>query len=118
MAEWLFDRNGRPQIIEDGDCFRSADGSMVGWLSGNGAYSLSGRPVAWYEKGVLYDGSYRAIGFRAGTTGHLPSRPGLSGTPDMPDFAAKPGRPSLPRVPSPLGFGGWSHIRLGWFFRR
>lgn len=77
MAEWLFDRNGRPQIIADGDCFRSADGRVIGWISGNGARSLSGRHVGWYENGVLYDGSNLAIGFCSGATGYLPSRPGF-----------------------------------------
>jgi len=57
MAEWLFDRNGRSQTIEDGDCFRSADGRVIGWISGNSVQSLSGRHVAWYENGVLYDGN-------------------------------------------------------------
>jgi len=117
MAEWLFDRNGRPQIIEDGDCFRSADGRVVGWISGTGAYSLSGRHVAWYEKRVLYDASNFALGFCAGATGFLPSRPGLSGTPDMPGFEGRPGRPGLPRVSGRPGIGGWSHIRLDRFFR-
>jgi hypothetical protein len=57
MAEWLFDQNGRPQIIEDRDCFRSADGRVIGWISGNSAHSPSGRHVAWYEDRVLYDGA-------------------------------------------------------------
>src|SRR3989441_8348363 len=117
MAEWLFDLNGRPQIIQDGDCFRSADGRVIGWISGNSAHSLPGRHVAWYEDGVLYDGSSLAIGFRARASGYLPSRPPLGVTPGMPDFAERPGRPGLSNVPGRLRFGGWSHIRLDRFFR-
>jgi hypothetical protein len=117
MAEWLFDRNGRPQIIEDSDCFRSADGRVIGWIIGNGAHALSGRHVAWYENGVLYDGSNLPIGFRSGATGYLPWRPGLSETPGIPGFAARPGRPGVAGVPGRPGFGGWSHIRLDRFFR-
>ena len=117
MPEWLFDRNGKPQIIEDGDCFVSADGRAIGWISGNSAYSLPGRHVAWYEDGVLYDGSSLAIGFRARASGYLPSRPPLGVTPGMPDFSERPGRPGLSGVPGRLGFGGWSHIRLERFFR-
>jgi len=117
MAEWIFDRHGQPQIIVDGDCFRSADGKVVGWISGNAAFSLSGRRVACYENGVLYDGSSFAIGFRAGATGYLPSRPRLSGSPQgMPGFAGRPRRPDLSRVPGGPGFRGWSHIRLNRFF--
>src|SRR3989304_2759371 len=71
MPEWLFDRNGRPQLIEDGDCFLSADGRVVGWISRQDAYSLSGRHIAWYENGVLYDGSNFAIGVCAGASGYL-----------------------------------------------
>jgi len=117
MAEWLFDRNGTPQIIEDDDCFRSADGRVIGWISGNGGYSLSGRHVAWYENRVLYDGSGLAIGFCADASGYLPSRPGLSGPLGMPGFAGRPGRPGLSGVPNRPAFGGWSHIRLDRFFR-
>ncbi len=117
MAEWLFDRNGSPQIIEDSDCFRSAEGRVIGWIGPNGAYSLSGRHVAWYEDGILYDGNNHAIGFRSGAIGYLPSRPGLSGTPGMPGFAGRPHRPGLSIVPDRPGFGGWSHIRLSRFFR-
>ena len=94
MAEWLFDRNGKAQIIEDSDCFRSADGRVIGWIIGNGAHSLAGRHVAWYEDGVLYDGSNLAIGFRSRATGYLPSRPGLSQTPDMPGWPFRRCRPS------------------------
>ena len=117
MPGWLFDRNGTPQIIEDGDCFVSAAGRVIGWIRGNSAYSLFGRHVAWYEDGVLYDGSSLAIGFRARASGYLPSRPPLGVTPGMPDFSERPGRPGLSGVPGRLGFGGWSHIRLERFFR-
>ena len=117
MAEWLFDRNGKAQIIEDSDCFRSADGRVIGWIIVNGAHSLAGRHVAWYEDGVLYDGSNLAIGFRSRATGYLPSRPGLSQTPDLPGFAGRPGRPGLSAVVGRPGSGGWSHIRLDRFFR-
>src|SRR5262249_1157408 len=97
-ARW---RNGCPiwtaarRLARTGTGFRSADGRVVGWISGNGAYSLPGRHVAWYENGVLYDGSNLASGFCANATGYLPSRPGLRGTPGMPGFAGRPGRPGL-----------------------
>jgi hypothetical protein len=118
MAEWVFDRNGEAQIIWDGDCFRSAAGKVIGWIHGNGAYALSGRHVACYDGGVLYDTSNFTIGFRAGARGLLPSRPVLGRLPDsMPGFADKPDRPDLARVIGRPGFCGWSPIRLARFFR-
>lgn len=112
MAEWIFDRHGRPQIIMDKDCFRSARGAVIGWIHANSAYSLQGAHRGWYEAGVLYDERNRAIGFSAFATGHLPSRPGLAGTPGMPGFAGRPGRPGFAGVPGRPGYGGWSDNEL------
>ena len=116
MADWMFDRDGRPQIIVDGDCFRSARGAVIGWISGGSAYSLRGAHLGWYEGGVLYDGNNRAISYCRAATGHLPSRPGLSGTPGMPGFAGRPGRPGLAGVPGRPGYGNWSDVLLESFF--
>jgi hypothetical protein len=118
VTEWVFDRNGVAQIIRDGDCFRSAEGKVIGWIRGNAAYALSGRHVACYDGGVLYDTSGFAIGFCAGARGFLPSRPALARQPDaMPGFADRPARPDLASRTSFPGFAGWSPIRLARFFR-
>lgn len=117
MSEWLFDKHGRPKVIVDGDCFRSAVGRVIGWINGNSVYSLSGSHLGWYEGGVLYDAGNRAIGFLSEATGYLPSRPGLSGVPGMPGFSGVPGRPGLSGVPGRPGYGGWSPEELETFFR-
>lgn len=116
MAEWLFDQNGRPRIIADGDCFRSAHGVVIGWSHGHSAYSLNGVHLGWYEGGVLYDRANRAIGFSANATGYLPSRPGLSGVPGLPGFSGVPGRPGLAGAQGRPGYGGWSEMELQNFF--
>lgn len=57
MAEWLFDRNGRPRIILDAEKIRSRQGKVIAWISRNSVYSLQGRHRGWF--GALY--STRAI---------------------------------------------------------
>lgn len=116
MAEWLFDPNGIPRIIVDGNCFRSALGRVIGWVQAQSAYSLGGSHLGWYEDGVLYDRKNRTVGFCYGATGHVPSRPGLTGTPGMPGFAAAPGLPGLAATPSRPGYGDWSDTDLENFF--
>lgn len=116
MAEWLFDPNGIPRIIVDGNCFRSAHGRVIGWGHSQSAYSLGGSHLGWYEDGVLYDRKNRTVGFCYGATGHVPSRPPLTGTPDMPGFAAAPVLPSLAGAPGRPGYGGWSEMDLENFF--
>jgi len=110
MAEWLFDRNGRASAILDGDMVRNDRGEVRLWIYGNNLYSLNGKHIGWFESGVLYDSANRSIGFTAGATGYLPSRPGLSGLPGMPGFSGVPGRPGFSGVPVRPGFGGWSAV--------
>ena len=116
MAEWLFDRHGRPKAIIDGELFRSSRGTVIGWLNRDSAYSLSGAHLGWYEEGVLYDGSNKAIGFTRDATGYLPSHPGLSGRPGRPGFSGIPGQPGFSGVPGRPGYGGWSDVPLEEFF--
>ena len=102
MADWLFDRRGRPQLIYDGDCLLDIRGQVCAWLSGDDVYSRRGRHIGWFEKGVVYDSQNRALGFLAGAKGSTPGRPGLAGAPGMPGFAGRaqedpvwPARPAV-----------------------
>jgi hypothetical protein len=116
MAHWLFDKAGQPTIILDDDKLRSSRGMVVGWINGVDVYSMRGSHLGWLEDGVLYDRRNRALAFRADATGHLPSRPGLAGTPGMPGFSGVPGRPGLSGIPGRPGFGGWSDEDLATYF--
>jgi hypothetical protein len=117
MAEWLFDRHGSPRIILDDDCVRSASGRVVGWISGDGLFSVTGRHIGWYEGGVIYDNRNRVLGFTYDASGHLPSRPGTSGTPGIPGLSGRPGRPGLSGISGRPGYAGWSDISLTDYFK-
>jgi hypothetical protein len=112
MAEWLFDIHGAPRMILDADTVRDASGRVVAWTSSGGLFSRAGRHIGWCEDGVLYDIQNRALGFTYSASGHLPSRPGTSGTPGIPGLAGRPGRPGLSGMSGRPGFGGWSSISL------
>jgi hypothetical protein len=117
MTEWLFDRHGSPRLILDDDCVRSASGGVIAWISGDGLFSLTGRHIGWYEDGVIYDRHNRSLGFTYDATGHLPSRPGTSGTPGMPGLSGRPGRPGFSGMSGRPGYGGWSDIDLTDYFK-
>ena len=108
MAEWIYDRGGQAAAIHDDDCLRDRSGRVAAWLSRGSIYSLRGEHIGWYEEGVFRDASNRVLGFTAGATGPLPSRPGRGGRPGMPGFAGRPGRPGLAGRPGRPGRGGWS----------
>ncbi|WP_370575331.1 MULTISPECIES: 4-fold beta flower protein [Serratia] len=114
----MFDRNGRPTLIHDNECVRSRAGAVIAWINGDNVYSLRGQHVGWFEGGVLYDNQNKALGFLSNSTGYLPSRPGLSGTPGMPGMSGTPGRPGFSGVPGKPGRGGWSSQSLATYFDR
>jgi hypothetical protein len=116
MAEWLFDRRGRPRIIFDEDNIRSARGKVIAWISGNSVYSLQGRHLGWFEGGVVFDSRNCPIAFSCNRTGSLPSVPGIGGTPGMPGFAGVPGRPGLAGTPGRPSQGGWSQLDIEDYF--
>jgi hypothetical protein len=116
MASWLFDRSGHPEILFDGDKLRSSRGVVIGWISGENVYSLNGHHAGWFEGGVVYDRQNRALAFLADAGGHLPSRPGLAGTPGVPGFSGVPGRPGFSGTPGRPGMGGWSNEDLSTYF--
>ncbi len=107
MPNWVFDKRGRPALIQDDDCLRDLRGHVCAWLSGINVYSKRGRHVGWFEEGVLYDSHNRVIGFLRDATGSMPGRPGLNGTPGMPGFAGRPGKPGFAGAPGRPGKGGW-----------
>jgi hypothetical protein len=117
MADWVFDRHGRPQFICERDCLLDSRGHVCAWLAGDNVYSTHGRHVGWFEQGVIYDSQNRALGFLEGATGPTPARPGLFGRPGTPGFAGRPGRPGLAGAPGRPGFGGWSAHDLQSYFR-
>jgi len=116
MAEWLFDKSGKPTLILDNDCIRNQSGVVIGWLYGNGAFSMNGAHIGWFERGVVYDRNNNALGFTQQADGYIPSRPGLAGTPGMPGFAGRPGRPGFSGMHGRPGLGGWSQAFLGSYF--
>jgi len=116
MAEWLFDRNGRPRIILDAEKIRSRQGKVIAWISRNSVYSLQGRHLGWFEGGVVSDSGNCPIAFSRNRTAGLPSAPGMSGTPGMPGFSGVPGRPGLAGTPGRPGRGGWSRLDVEEYF--
>ena len=116
MAEWLFGRSGRAQLILDEDCFRNRFGAVVGWLVDDGVYSKTGMHIGWFERGVIYDQANNTLGFTRDANGYTPARPGLAGVPGMPGFAGRPGRSGLAGRRARPGYGGWSQIPLDNYF--
>ena len=108
MANWMYDKNGRPCLILDGETIRNDGGIPAGWISNGNAYSLRGVHRGWFEGGVIYDDRNSALAFTSNHSGQTPSTPGLAGTPGMPGFAGTPGRPGLTGAPGRPGRGGWS----------
>ena len=108
MANWMYDKNGRPCLILDGETIRNNGGIPVGWISNGNLYSLWGVHRGWFEGGVIYDDRNSALAFTGNHSGQTPSTPGLAGTPGMPGFAGTPGRPGLTGAPGKPGRGGWS----------
>jgi len=96
MADWMFDKRGRPCLILDGNQVRSRRGAVVGWIEGGSVHSLRGAHIGWFEGGVIYDSRNSALAFARRHSAHLPSEPGLSAEPAMPGFSGVPGRPGLP----------------------
>jgi hypothetical protein len=116
MADWLFDRVGKPSMILDGDCVRDKHGHVVAWVAGSSVFTLRGNHCGWIDGGVIFDRSNQVLGFTAGCTGPIPSRPGLSGRPGMPGFAGRPGRPGLSGTPGRPGRSGWSKLNIETYF--
>jgi len=116
MAEWVFGKNGSPDLLFDDDCLRNNRGTVIAWIFNGSIYSLQGSHVGWYENGILYDTNNMALGFLQNCKGALPSRPGLSGTPGLPGFSGRPGRPGFSGVPGRPGKGGWSQEELSDYF--
>jgi hypothetical protein len=116
MIEWMFGRNGQATILFEGKRLRNRRGQVCAWIHDGSVYSLHGRHMGWFEKGVLYDSGNHALGFLVNATGYLPSRPGLGGLPGIPGLAGIPGTPGFSGVPGRPGFGGWSDEDLSTYF--
>lgn len=116
MAEWIFDRGGRPTLILDSDCIRNSRGQVVAWISNNSVYTMQGRHVGWFDGGVISDSRNQVLGFIRNATGSTPGRPGLAGTPGLPGFGGRPGRPGFAGAPGRPGRGGWSIENLSAYF--
>jgi hypothetical protein len=119
MKDWIFDRRGNATLILDSDCIRSSYGQVIAWVSRNNVYTLQGSHYGWFEDGVLADSFNQVLGFIRNSTGHLPSRPGFSGTPiGTHGFACRPGRPAFSGTPTRPGRDGWSSQDLASYFIR
>jgi hypothetical protein len=116
MVEWMFDRHGKARIIFDGGKLRSSHGVVVAWIKEPNVYYLGGQHAGWFEDGVLFDSRNHVLGFLRDAEGHLPSRPGLAGTPGMPGLAGTPGRPGFAGTPGRPGRGGWSSEDIAEYF--
>lgn len=116
MAEWLYDKNGSPTLILDGERLRNSHGEVVGWIRGTSVFSTNGTHVGWCDGGVIYDEDNCALAFSRNLTATLPSTPGLGGSPGMPGFAGVPSRPGFSGTPGKRGRGGWSLRDAGRYF--
>ena len=117
MAEWIYDRTGRPQIIIDGDRFLDRSGNKtMGWIDGNGAFTLAGQHAGWYEDGVLWDLRNHWAGFTEEATRNIPSQPEVTQTRPMPDTGNSPNRPEFEPTSIRPEAGDFSTIPLDYFF--
>ncbi|MFC5702217.1 4-fold beta flower protein [Cohnella faecalis] len=108
MNEWYFDRFGQAMfVIAEGDRFVSRNGRNLGWLKDKSVYTLTGRPVAWLDNGVMRDGSGNIVAFARSAAGVLPSVPGMSGAPGTPSLPGRPPLPGFAGTMSNPGGGGW-----------
>lgn len=112
MAKWIFNYRGMASAIVNGDSIHDRYGRHKLWIFGNSLYNHQGYHVGWAEGGVFYDGNNDVLGFTRDRTQHLPSIPGIGGTPGMPGLSGKPGMPGRSGVPGRPGYGGWSGILL------
>ncbi len=117
MAEWIYDRSGRPEIIVDGDRFLDRSGNKtMGWIDRTGVFTLTSEPAGWFENGVLSDLLNRWAGFTAEATGEIPSRPEITQTRPIPDICKSPNRPDFEATPTRPERGDFSTIPLDYFF--
>jgi hypothetical protein len=117
MSEWIYDRQGRPQIIVDGDRFLDRSGiNTIGWINGISVFTLTGQHAGWFENGVLWDIRNRCIGFTMEATGDFPTRPDITETRLMPDIGKRPRSPTLADTPIRPERCDWSNIPLDYNF--
>jgi hypothetical protein len=128
MADWVYDRRGRPQIIVDENRFLDKSGTeTLGWRNGVNTYGIDGSDAGWFENGVLWDKRNHCVGFVAEATGDMPSRPDPVDPPPMPSLNemtvghADLGHPTVkvPEFPAALSQpekGDWSNIPLEYCF--
>lgn len=79
MANWMFDRSGRPTLFLDGDCICDRRGHVAAWINGSNVHSRRGAHVGWFGGGVVYDSTNGALPFTGDRTGSTPSQPGRPG---------------------------------------
>jgi len=116
--DWLYDCHGQASLFLYGDRLISHHGENLAWVLGDHVYAInSGRHLGWFEKGILYDSSNRVLAFMRDATGHLPSRPGLCGTPGTPGIPGRPGTPGLSGIPGRPGYSGWSSQSVDGYFQ-
>lgn len=116
MIEWFFDKNGLLRVFLYGDRFISSQGCNLGWLAGGGIYTLNGSHIGWAERGVLYDENNDILAISTNGAGHMPTRPGINGAPQIPEIPAPPVRPHLSGTLERVGHGGWSRKTIEEFF--
>jgi hypothetical protein len=118
MAEWIYDRSGRPQIIVDDNRFLDRSGNKtVGWIEGAGTFTLAGQHAGWFEDGVLSDLQNQWAGFTEDAAAEIPSRPEITQTRPMPEIGKRPTRPDFEDIPTPPEKScAFSTVPLDYFF--
>ncbi|WP_425491419.1 4-fold beta flower protein [Nocardioides luti] len=105
----IFGSSGQVVAWSEGDEILSLDGQYLAFLHTGSiiAYNGDGH-IGWFDEGVFWDSSFRAVGMLRDATARLP-RPGLGGVPGRPGRAGRPGRPGVPGTPGRPGrSNAWS----------
>ncbi len=117
MADWIYDRRGRPQIIVDGDRFLDRSGvNTIAWINGTNTFTPTGGHAGWYENGVLWDIKNRCVGFTADSTNEMTHRPDLAEASAMPTISVSSRPPEFAASPDRPDKDGWSNIPLDYNF--
>ena len=116
--DWLYDKNGNAELFIYGNRFISKRGENLGWLYNGKIYGLkNGHHLGWFEDGVIYDLNNCVFAFLRDASGHLPYRPGLSGTPGIPGIPGSPGIPGFSGTYArPAYSSRWSTLTIKDFF--
>lgn len=118
MTDWYYDRYGQAAfLLIEKDRFISRNGRNLGWLHREKeVFTLTGRAIGYFEKGVVRDTSGGIVGFTRDAGATLPSIPGMSGAPSAPSAGGRPPKPGFAGSVSKPPSAGWSSKSVRDFF--